>query len=264
MTARLGAALSLLGLAAFASGCETTGGVGLTSQYVNTADGYFYKYGNFCGAGWPNYPEGATPQQNIAMIDGIEPVDDIDRVCRAHDRCYFEYGADNSECDKMLAELLRDHSMGATLLATGSSFLNNEFNAQCGNLAGEILTAVGQFKQGDYIASLAQDETARQNALGLMGLNALRNVTAGFPKTPGLCFFNDNQRAQAMSPAEAALYAAASIASAQGVNLTSFEPFFPADESSLAAGRAALLALQAAADSDSGAQPEGASALDGQ
>jgi len=76
-----------------------------------------------------------------------------------------------------------------------------------------------------------------------------RSIAAGFPETPGLCFFNDSQRAQAMTPAEAALYAAASAASGQGVSLTSFEPFFPADDSSLAAGRAALMALQAASSS---------------
>lgn len=260
--ARLGSALALLGLAAFAAGCATTGGGGLTSQYVNTADGYFYKYGNFCGAGWPNYPEGNTPEQNIALLDGVEPLDDIDRVCRAHDRCYFEYGADNAQCDKMLAELLRDHSMGTTLMSTGSSFLQNEFNGQCANLAGEILNAVGQFKQGDYIASLANDQEARQNAMLLQGFNAVRNLAAGFPQTPGLCFFNDDQRATATTPAEAALFAAASMASAQGVSLTSFEPFFPADDSSLSAGRAALMALQAAAQVADAAD-EGSSGSDG-
>ncbi len=241
---RLGAALTLLAGTGL-SACATTGGGSVTSPYFQTADGYTYKYGNFCGPGWPNYPDG-TPQDKIAFLDGIEPVDDVDRVCRAHDRCYFEFGADNAQCDKMLAELLRDHSMGTTLMASGSTFLTNEFNGQCANLAGEILTAVGQFKQGDYIASLANDEDARNQAMLLTGFNAIRNMAAGFPQTPGLCFFNDTQRSTATSPADAALFAAASLASSQGVNLTSFEPFFPADDSDLAAGRAALAALQAA------------------
>lgn len=251
--ARCGAALTLLAGSGL-SACATTGGGSVTSPYFQTADGYLYKYGNFCGPGWPNYPAGNTPQQNIALLDSIEPVDDVDRVCRAHDRCYFEFGADNPQCDQMLAQLLRDQSMGTTLMATGSSFLQNEFNGQCANLAGEILTAVGQFKQGDYITTLANDEEARNTALLLTGFNAVRNMAAGFPQTPGLCFFNDTQRSTAMTPAEAALLAAASAAaSGKGVSLTSFEPFFPADDSDLAAGRAALAALQAAASESSGA-----------
>jgi hypothetical protein len=155
--------------------------------------------------------------------------------------------------------------MGTTLMAGGSSFLQNEFNGQCANLAGEILTAVGQFKQGDYISSLANDEDARNEALVLTGFNVLRNMAAGFPETPGLCFFSDDQRTQAMSPADAALYAAASLASASGQNLSSFEPFFQTSDADLAAGRAALAALQAAAAAAAASEtPEGASALDGQ
>jgi hypothetical protein len=244
---RLGAAATLLAGVTLAAGCETVQGLGVTSPYVNL-DGYAYKYGNFCGAGWPNYPEGNTAGQNIAFLDGIEPVDDVDRVCRAHDRCYFQYGADNSQCDQMLAALLRDQSQNQLMIATSASFLDNEFNGKCANLAGEILSAVGQFKQAQTYTSIADNEDARNQLLGQMGFSALRNMATGFPEVPGLCFFNDNQRATASSPATQALYAAAQLASSQGVDLTSFEPFFPADDGSLAAGRKALMALDGASE----------------
>jgi hypothetical protein len=240
---RLGAAAALSAGASLAAGCETVQGLGVTSPYVNL-DGYAYKYGNFCGAGWPNYPEGNTPEQNIVFLEGIQPLDDVDRVCRAHDRCYFEYGADNAQCDQMLAELLRDQSQTQLMLASGASFLDNEYNGKCANLAGEILSAVGQFKQAQTYTSIADNEEARNQLLGQMGFNAIRNMAVGFPEVPGLCFFNDNQLSSSSSPATQALLAAAQLASSQGVSLTSFEPFFPATEDSLAPARMELMRLQ--------------------
>ncbi len=165
----------------------------------------------------------------------------------------------------MLAELLRDHSMGQYLVATGDSFLQNEFNGRCANLAGEILTAVGQFKQGSYLATLAgDDDTARNEALALLGINALRNFAGGWPEVPGLCFFNDEQRASVESAALQALLAAASGSSSgfsSPSSLASFEPFFPASDSSLAAGLMALELLRGEREAAESA-PEGASALD--
>jgi hypothetical protein len=260
--ARAGAAFTLLAGAGL-GGCETTG-AGFTSPYLNTTDGYFYKYGNFCGPGWPAYPAGNSSAQQIALIDSMEPVDDIDRVCRAHDRCYWQYGQNNEQCDLMLAELLRDHTKGGYLVSTGTSFLSNEFSGQCANLAGEILTAVGQFKRGDFIAGMVGDDQAAQDARTeaavLLGFNAVRNLASGWPEVPGLCFFNDDQRATAADPATQALLAAASaVASSFGApsSLASFEPFFPASDASLAAGRSALdkrrAELAAAAASGGGA-----------
>jgi hypothetical protein len=257
--ARIGASVLLLAGSGL-SACATAGG-SLTSPYLNTADGYFYKYGNFCGPGWPNYPSD-DPQENIAFIDTLEPVDDIDRVCRAHDRCYFEFGADNPQCDLMLAELLRDHSQAQLVIATGNSFLPNEFNGQCANLAREILTAVGQIKQGDLISDLAgrAGEDAQNTAIAQLVFSGLRGAAAGWPEVPGLCFFSDDQRASSGSGATQALLAAASSGGLSAPSsFASFEPFFPASEASLAPGRSALIRRREALAAAEAAAAEAAS-----
>ena len=246
-TARRAGALLVAAASLVAAGCETTNG-SLTSQYLGTQDGRFYQYGNFCGPGWPEYPPNNTAADNIAFIDAIEPVDDLDRACRAHDRCYWQFGADNPQCDEMFAALLRDPGATDYLYAMPNSFLENDYQAQCANLAAEMLTAVAQFKQESFFQQLSDDSDFAAATGLLLGFNALRNISAGFPPVPGLCFFNDQQLSGTGASANSYLQAAAQSAGYSGVSLSSFERFTPADQSSLASGLAALAALTASAD----------------
>lgn len=47
-------------------------------------------WGNYCGPGY-----GDTTFKK-------DPWDAVDAVCKAHDRCYYEHGYSNCECDKQL------------------------------------------------------------------------------------------------------------------------------------------------------------------
>jgi hypothetical protein len=61
-------------------------------------------YGNYCGPGHGD-PTGITP-----------PIDDVDAVCRAHDRCYQIAGSLACSCDRALIM-----SMPAAIAATSTS-----------------------------------------------------------------------------------------------------------------------------------------------
>ena len=52
-------------------------------------------YGNWCGPGHPR--PGETPT----------PINDVDRTCQAHDRCYAEHGYLDRGCDEQLIEKLQ-------------------------------------------------------------------------------------------------------------------------------------------------------------
>lgn len=72
-----------------------------------------YRYGNYCGAGWPEglqsrpsgQPETADQRQerhllNISTLRNVEPPQDyIDALCFAHDYCYDVMGRDSLACD---------------------------------------------------------------------------------------------------------------------------------------------------------------------
>ena len=248
-SARVTAAALIAACGVLIAGCETSGG--LTSQYVG-GDDRFYQYGNFCGAGWPEYPPENTPQQNVAFIETLQPVDDLDRACRAHDRCYFQFGADNPQCDAMFGEMLRDPLGGAAgelLFASPGAFLENDFSAKCANLAAEMLIAVAQFKQEDFVQRLGDDREFATTMGLLVGFNALRNMSAGFPEAPGLCFFKPEQVANTEPAASSALQSAArGVGMGLVMSLTDYEYFPPATQDSLAAGLLALAAARAAAE----------------
>lgn len=88
----------------------------LVSPYVNPEEGKAFKYGNFCGPSFPKFSVKYTNDISHsdllireAKILTTPAVDDIDRVCRAHDICYDYFGHDNRSCDRTLSLLLRDN-----------------------------------------------------------------------------------------------------------------------------------------------------------
>jgi hypothetical protein len=56
-------------------------------------------HGSFCGPGWPR----TLPAAEFAAL---EPIDDVDAVCKAHDACYIERGYFEEECDEALIDAL--------------------------------------------------------------------------------------------------------------------------------------------------------------
>ena len=75
-----------------------------------------FKYGCFCGEKWPaiEIPVGAPskgmpPEQMeklIAEYYGIEPIDDIDAACQAHDVCWLKSGFPWRKCNTQFIEML--------------------------------------------------------------------------------------------------------------------------------------------------------------
>jgi hypothetical protein len=63
--------------------------------------GLAWAWGNFCGKSYPDLG-GGSPEEMLAALEAIEPVDDIDAACRDHDRCYLERGLHTLACDDAL------------------------------------------------------------------------------------------------------------------------------------------------------------------
>lgn len=113
--------------------CAVDSFVALTSQAIQTAkltahvvtfkryDPYadtgvpFPFYGNWCGPGFP--PDGETP----------DPIDEIDAICRSHDRCYGLNPRDNCECDTKLVNELRALRVNLTSKQERSKLLIEEY-----------------------------------------------------------------------------------------------------------------------------------------
>lgn len=72
-------------LAVLAIDLALCGCAGMTTPQ---SDGFSWRYGNFCGQDHP--PTSGTQQEQLAQLRAIEPWDDIDRACQAHDICYVE------------------------------------------------------------------------------------------------------------------------------------------------------------------------------
>lgn len=73
-----------------------------------------FKYGCFCGGGHPGFthPSGlaesalsAAQRKELALTYyGVEPFDDIDAACQAHDVCWLLNGEGNARCNRALFE----------------------------------------------------------------------------------------------------------------------------------------------------------------
>lgn len=161
----------------FVTACASGGGT-LTSPFYRPEPGVFYRYGNFCGAQFPAYPEGATREERIAIAIEMRPVDSIDRACQAHDLCYEAHGHDAAYCDNMFFDAL-GHGDARNWRGDNVQVLG------CGNLATEMRVAVAYLKprrHGDANVNIA--------AAPVMGSLALtRNlVSMGvFPTAAGRC-----------------------------------------------------------------------------
>ncbi len=101
--------LSVIASCAFVVSCAVNG-----NPYVNTTtpDGRetIFRYGNFCGPSLPDglssYDYPSEKRARIGLIKGLEPVDTVDALCKAHDLCYEINGHDDSMCDKAFMDTL--------------------------------------------------------------------------------------------------------------------------------------------------------------
>lgn len=85
-------------------------------------------YGRFCG---PDHPrvEGASSADRIDKLSAIEPVDDLDQLCKTHDICYERAGAGRLDCEVQFAREMRAmnltqrcHTAASLMLATVATF----------------------------------------------------------------------------------------------------------------------------------------------
>jgi hypothetical protein len=176
-------------------GCLTGESTRVTSPFFQPEKGVFYRYGNFCGPQFPRYPEGATNAERISFLQGIPPVDDIDRACKAHDLCYEQQGHDEGRCDRSLGEALKwplgglgryNHWIGEHTVRVG-----------CERLADEIYVAV-EFLKSRRVSDDPLAEPAWRQLVGSTSLVITTPIQMmlgmGFPKSDGGCFSRANYR----------------------------------------------------------------------
>ena len=81
--------------------CATavTGCSGLQTQ---SGSEQIWKYGSFCGKDHPTIDPRLTPSAQITQLQGIRPIDDVDRTCQLHDICYTAARGPTAICDRVL------------------------------------------------------------------------------------------------------------------------------------------------------------------
>ena len=121
--------------------------------------GLAWAWGNFCGKSYPDLGTG-TPEERLAALLAIEPVDDIDAACREHDRCYLEHGMHALRCDDALVRRVQ------TMRFEGPD------RRACGRLADQI---------GRFFACAMPSTGEGLDAL----VGALKPLTGLHPMCPG-------------------------------------------------------------------------------
>lgn len=171
------------------------------SDYVGAEPGVIFSYGKFCG---PGRPLAEQNPENIEAIRLIPAVDDFDLLCKAHDLCYAEFGADNAYCDGIF---LSEQTGRANTVFT---FWPDQ---ECGNLLGEVEAAFRSFKSKRQSTSSSRIALATNVTLSPFTLlNEVDRCLAGgeFPKEAGRCRFYE----QAQNDIENKIKRAVSLAAA--------------------------------------------------
>ena len=116
-----------------------------------------FRYGCFCGAGWPalDLPSTRTAGESskdqkdrlIAKYYSIQPIDDIDAACQAHDVCWTFHGGPRAECNEQFRKAM-DH-MFETFLRAPSTFTIS-LDDRCRWLAADLGTANDFFMESQY------------------------------------------------------------------------------------------------------------------
>lgn len=172
------------------------------SQFYQPDENLEYQYGNFCGAGYPAMLQtldlNTQREERIVALTAIDPLDDIDRACKAHDLCYEILGHDNKECDFVLLNMLTDGRNSDTVAREVAQYDdrysewleqpdNQDLSRQCRGLSAEILLAIISVKQW---RSGNRFEGAMNTAILAMDLPFWRVMLLelGYPDEPGQCF----------------------------------------------------------------------------
>jgi hypothetical protein len=88
---------------ALAMALLTPSACGFAGIQVGTSTGTIFRYGNFCGKGWPIL-HATDHAGKLAELESIQPADDLDAACKRHDICYEMNGFSTPECDDALLQ----------------------------------------------------------------------------------------------------------------------------------------------------------------
>jgi hypothetical protein len=139
-----------------------------------------FRYGYWCGAGYPEKPNYANPSY-----------DDIDEACKLHDKCYDETGMNNSQCNMDLlktTKYLAEHfvNIGSKYANEPSSpeQLERETHAHmCMQLASDINSVFASLMTSDSNQGLASSVGKTINtplaATGIIAFRILSSVGKG-------------------------------------------------------------------------------------
>lgn len=200
------------------------------SPYAMPETGGVFRYGSFCGPGWPVGQMTSSPQQRIRNLQTIEPVDDIDRMCQFHDLCYARYGDDNQHCDYMLAILLLAENDSVFWMGIRDDTMPRVFHGtlrasqQCDRLAVEIGSVFANHFKPQEIQLHEQFRTQFDRVAGAPDMiftliSQADSYAIGWP-APGACHMTqaafDRRREMALQ----SLARAASSAGSPGSQLT--------------------------------------------
>jgi hypothetical protein len=113
-----------------------------------------FRYGCFCGAGWPALDLKSTPiagesstdrrERLIAKYYSIKPIDDIDAACQAHDVCWTFHDGPRAECNEQFGKTM---NYMFELFSRAPSTLTTSLSDRCRWLAADLGTAKDFFME---------------------------------------------------------------------------------------------------------------------
>ncbi len=205
-------AVTLSMLAALTAGCASTVEAISSPSYRPEETDLLYKYGEFCGPGVPDLPAASTAsaltsdgQMSVRLrtLLSMQPVDDIDAACRAHDICYELFGHDNDGCDKMMAELAELSPLGEES-TSDTSDPSYTLEQQCILQSFEVGNTVAYYKRRKSDREAQTMQTVLLPMVGILaGVDATVRMSGvalwGYPDAPGQCFYQPGMRNAALN-----------------------------------------------------------------
>jgi len=129
-----------------------------------------FKYGRFCGKGWPKYNEYFETDKNkrneqekirvVRNLYSVKPIDDIDEACQEHDVCWTVNENSKLECNNRLHDQLE--ILKSKFYKQVGFFNSKTYQWRCAQLATDMAYATGLFEStSDDKESLATSKITR-------------------------------------------------------------------------------------------------------
>ena len=174
-----------------------------------------FKYGCFCGAGHPDIRHSSgrsvadlSLPERMELIEAyyrIQPIDDIDAACQAHDVCWVMHGRPLLQCNdqfRRMIDFLEDKF--TELPASGRP---TDLSTKCGFLANNMSFATTSFMEAadDFAPTVAGQRFGRVVAAPLAALYAglfvvYRNVFDYYPAPDERCRWSSSAPKPSSSP----------------------------------------------------------------